>query len=100
VLAAIGFSGNGVGPSYVAGVALAQMALGDAPEEIPEGLQRPQDGGMPPEPIRYLGGRMVREAVRRKEQAEDGGGAPGRLLSLVAGLDPTSFTDRGPADGA
>jgi glycine/D-amino acid oxidase-like deaminating enzyme len=100
VLVATGFSGNGVGPSYVAGAALAQLALGGAAAEIPEALQRPQDGGMPPEPIRYLGGRMVREAVRRKERAEDLGGAPGRLLSLVAGLDPTGFTDRGSGSGA
>jgi glycine/D-amino acid oxidase-like deaminating enzyme len=95
VLVATGFSGNGVGPSYVVGVALAQMALGRAVDELPEALQRPQDGGMPPEPIRYLGGRIVRTAVVRKEIAEDRGGRPGRLLSRVAGLDPTSFTDRG-----
>lgn len=97
VLVATGFSGNGVGPSYVAGAALAQMALGQAAEEVPEALQRPGSGGMPPEPIRYLGGRLVREAVRRKESAEDREEVPGRLLSRLAGLDPTSFTDRGPA---
>ena len=95
VLVATGFSGNGVGPSYVAGAALAQMALGREVDELPEALQRPPGGGLPPEPIRYLGGRVVREAVRRKERAEDRGTTPGRLLSRVAGLDPTSFTDRG-----
>jgi glycine/D-amino acid oxidase-like deaminating enzyme len=95
ILVGAGFSGNGVGPSYVAGTALAQMALGREVERVPEGLRTPRAGGMPPEPVRYLGGRLVRAAVRRKETAEDRGRTPGRLITTLAGLDPTSFTDRG-----
>lgn len=95
ILVAAGFSGNGVGPSYVAGTALADMVLGREVGRLPESLRRPRGGRMPPEPVRYLAGRVVREAVRRKEAAEDLGRTPGRLLAGVASLDPTGFTDRG-----
>jgi hypothetical protein len=45
--------------------------------------------------VRYLGGRLVRAAIARKEGREDDDRAPGRLTSVVAGLDPTSTMDRG-----
>jgi hypothetical protein len=44
---------------------------------------------MPPEPVRYLGGRVVRAATDRKERAEDLSLAPGRLTRLLAAMDPT-----------
>ncbi|MHB1468773.1 MAG: NAD(P)/FAD-dependent oxidoreductase [Solirubrobacteraceae bacterium] len=100
ILVAVGFSGNGVGPSYIAGSALAQIALEREVERVPESLRRPLGAHMPPEPVRYLAGRIVRESVRRKEDAEDLGRSPGRLLRAVAALDPTSFTDRGSGAGA
>jgi glycine/D-amino acid oxidase-like deaminating enzyme len=101
VLVAAGFSGNGVGPSHVAGRAMSQMVRGHEPEDLPEGLRVPRDGRMPPEPIRYLAGRVVREAVRRKEDAEDLGQTPNGVLRGIASLDPTSFTDKGPSkDGS
>ena len=97
VLVAVGFSGNGLGASYVAGCALAQMALEQDVERVPESLRRPLGTRMPPEPVRYAAGRIVRESVRRKEDAEDLGYIPNRLVRAVASLDPTSFTDRGSA---
>nr|WP_295374629.1 FAD-binding oxidoreductase [Pseudoxanthomonas sp.] len=97
VLVAAGFSGNGVGPSYVAGAALASMALERDVVHVPEALRVPHKSGLPPEPVRYIAGRLVREAVRRKEDAEDLGRTPGRLLGVLAGLDPTGLTDRGAA---
>ena len=62
---------------------------------MPEALQRPPRGGLPPEPFRYAGGLIVRAAVARKEAAEDRGRRPGRLTTSMASLDPTSFIDRG-----
>jgi glycine/D-amino acid oxidase-like deaminating enzyme len=100
VLMAAGFSGNGVGPSYVAGRALAQMALGQEAVDVPDGLRIARNGHMPPEPVRYLAARVVREAVRRKEDAEDLHRTPPGLLRRVASLDPTSFTDKGSSDSA
>ncbi len=97
VLLAAGFSGNGVGPSHVAGEALARMALGEDDGTIPEALRRPPRASLPPEPLRSAGGALVRAAVARKESAEDLGRGAGRLTRALAALDPTSFIDRGAA---
>ncbi len=95
VLAATGFSGNGCGPSYVVGDALAAMALGQDAEVFPEALRRIPRSPLPPEPVRYLGGRLVREAIARKEKLEDDGRRVDKLTSTFAALDPTGFVDRG-----
>lgn len=95
VLMASGFSGNGVGPSYVAGRALARMALGREAPEVPPGLRAPRNGKLPPEPLRHIAGLLVRNAVRSKEEAEDAGRKPGSFLRRVAAVDPTSFVERG-----
>jgi glycine/D-amino acid oxidase-like deaminating enzyme len=100
VLLAAGFSGNGVGPSYLAGSALANLALGRQEDDVPEALRRPPTGGLPPEPARFVGGSLVRAAVARKEAAEDLGRPPGRIARALAALDPTSFVDRGSHNGA
>jgi glycine/D-amino acid oxidase-like deaminating enzyme len=91
---AAGFSGNGVGPCYVAGQSLAAQILGG--EDVLRGsaLTKPQPGALPPEPLRYLGGRIVRAAIERKEAREDEGRRPGPVTAAVAQLDPTSFIDR------
>ncbi|MEO6859549.1 MAG: FAD-binding oxidoreductase [Solirubrobacteraceae bacterium] len=100
VLAAAGFSGNGCGPSYVVADALAAMALGQLSEDLPEALRSVPPSRLPPEPVRYLGGKLVRAAIARKEQAEDAARRPGRLTAALAGLDPTGFVDRGPEGAA
>ena len=83
-----GFSGNGVGPSVLGGRILASMTLGRADEWSSCGLVRRPAGGLPPEPFRYVGGRMVRGAVARKERAEDSGSTPGWLDIRLAQLAP------------
>jgi glycine/D-amino acid oxidase-like deaminating enzyme len=94
ILYAIGYSGNGVGPSYVGGRILASLALGLEDEWSRSGLVRDPLGSFPPEPVRYVGGLVVRAAVARKERAEDEGRAPSRLDTRLvsfapAGLVPT-----------
>jgi glycine/D-amino acid oxidase-like deaminating enzyme len=91
---AAGFSGNGVGPSYLAGQSLAAQILGGDDVLRGSALTKPQPGTLPPEPFRYIGGRIVRAAIDRKESREDHGGKPGRITAAVAQLDPTSFIDR------
>lgn len=110
ILLAAGYSGNGVGPAALAGAALASMALGGDGEPVPEAMRRPPVQRLPPEPLRVLGGALVRAAQSRNEDVEDLGRRPGRFATLVAGLDPTSFVDSGggaslpsppqPAEGA
>ncbi len=89
VIAGFGFSGNGVGPSLVGGRILASLALGRRDEWSAAGLVRTPDEPFPPEPVRYLGGRVVRAAVARRERREDAGREPGRLTRALAGLAPT-----------
>jgi glycine/D-amino acid oxidase-like deaminating enzyme len=81
-----GFSGNGVAPAVFAGRVLA--ALVDEPDGelarlplVNRALRR-----FPPEPVRYLGVRVVREALIRRDEAEDVGRRPSATVRLFAGL--------------
>jgi glycine/D-amino acid oxidase-like deaminating enzyme len=95
VLVGAGFSGNGVGPSRLAGEALARMAVEGGDGGLPVALTRVPAKPLPPEPFRYFGGRVVRAAVAHKEQAEDVGRRGSWPARFVAALDPTGFADRG-----
>jgi glycine/D-amino acid oxidase-like deaminating enzyme len=86
-----GYSGNGVGPSYLGAQILASLALAQQDDWATTPLARGPSGRFPPEPIRYLGGRLVRAAVARKEGSEDQGRRPGKLTRLLAGLAPTGL---------
>ncbi len=70
---AAGFSGNGVGPSYLAGQALASLATDRDDEWSGLPLVRGRGSGVPPEPIRYLGGAAIRRAILACEEADEGG---------------------------
>jgi putative aminophosphonate oxidoreductase len=91
ILYAVGFSGNGVGPCFVGGRILASLALDLDDEWSRAGLVRDPVGGFPPEPVRYVGGRLVRAAVARKERAEDEGRPPRRLDSWLTSLAPAGL---------
>jgi glycine/D-amino acid oxidase-like deaminating enzyme len=88
--AGLGFSGNGVGPSLVVGRALAALVvLGrrvgeDAWGSLPIVGAVPR--AFPPEPLRYLGARTIREAIVRRELAEEAGRRPGRLVAALSRL--------------
>jgi glycine/D-amino acid oxidase-like deaminating enzyme len=90
VLAAAGFSGDGVGPSRLVGELLAQIVADGGDAGLPPALTTVPHTLLPPEPIRYLGGRLVRAATARKEQAEDLSLTPSRATRLLAALDPTT----------
>ncbi len=64
---AFGFTGNGVGPSHLAGRILAARAAGESPEvELPEADTVP----VPGEPLAWAGGMLVRAAFLRRERLE------------------------------
>src|SRR5712691_3194135 len=90
ILVGAGYSGNGVGPSFLGGRILASLALGLDDEWSRCGLVR-RAGGLPPEPIRFLGGKVVRAAVARKEEAEDAERNPRRIDVVLAGLAPAAL---------
>jgi putative aminophosphonate oxidoreductase len=79
-----GYSGNGVAPSRMGGELLASLALGLDNEWTRSPLVRGPRGRFPPEPVRYLGSLLVRNAIRRKEAAEDRGAPPRRVDTALA----------------
>jgi glycine/D-amino acid oxidase-like deaminating enzyme len=85
-----GFSGNGVGPCVIGGRVMASLALRRDDEWSGCGLARglPDGPRFPPEPIRFLGGQLVRRAVGRKERIETAGGRADPLTRGLAGLAP------------
>ena len=91
VFVGVGYSGNGVGPSYLAGRILASLVLGRDDEWARCGLVRTPAGRFPPEPFRYLGGHVVRGAIARKERAEDDGRRADRLTKALVRLAPAGL---------
>jgi glycine/D-amino acid oxidase-like deaminating enzyme len=81
---AAGYSGNGVAPSHLLGRLLAARVL-QTDEPITRlpivGAPRP---AFPPEPFRWLGARVMREAMIRREDAEEAGGRPNRVLREIS----------------
>ena len=72
---AFGYTGNGVGPSQLAGRILASLALDrrDAVTRLPIVDSGP-GALVPPEPLAWLGGSLVRAALLRRERIEQEGG--------------------------
>ena len=91
----VGWSGNGVGPSLLGGRILSSLALGihDRYSQTPL-VDRPHDQ-FPPEPVRFLGGHIVRRAVLRKESAERAQRRPSPLATQLARLAPAGLEDKG-----
>jgi glycine/D-amino acid oxidase-like deaminating enzyme len=83
--AAFGFTGNGVGPSHLAGRALAALALGrtDGAAALPIVGPPPR---VPPEPLRVIGAAAIRRALVAKEAAEQDGRRPNPLVRALAAL--------------
>jgi glycine/D-amino acid oxidase-like deaminating enzyme len=76
---AFGFTGNGVGPSHLAGRSLAGLVSGDR-EPI---LLDHTPVRVPPEPLAWLGGVLVRRAFLRAERLQGAGRRPDPLTRAV-----------------
>ena len=72
----LGYSGNGVVQSYLGGDILSSLVLELDNAWTKSPMSKGPLGGFPPEPIRYLGAQLVKQAVLRKEQAEDNEQSP------------------------
>lgn len=81
-----GFTGNGVGPSRMVAHALASLALDRRDEHSRLPIVEPRPLQVPPEPFRYIGGVIIREALLRKERAEELGRAPNPVARMLAGI--------------
>jgi glycine/D-amino acid oxidase-like deaminating enzyme len=92
IVYATGFSGNGVAPAVLSGRILASSVL----DRDDEWRAHPLNGGpvgrrFPPEPVRFLGGSLVRGAVRRKDAAEADCRRAPPLTGRLARLAPPGF---------
>jgi glycine/D-amino acid oxidase-like deaminating enzyme len=81
-----GFTGNGVGPSYLGGQILARLALDRRDELTALPIVDPPRKLFPPEPFRWAGGSLIRRALVAKDAAEDDGRSPSALTRAVASL--------------
>jgi len=69
---ALGYTGNGVAPSHLAGRTLASLALDRRDELTRLPIVESGPGAwVPPEPLTWLGGSLVRHAMVRREQAQE-----------------------------
>ena len=82
--AAAGYTGNGVGPSYMVGRSLASLALDRRDEPSRLAFVDPSPPRVPPEPFQWIGGEAIRLGLIAKEDAELAGRPPGRIASAVA----------------
>jgi glycine/D-amino acid oxidase-like deaminating enzyme len=90
-----GYSGHGVGPSWLGGQILASLALGADDEWTRLPLVTRRVPALPPEPLRRIGGGLVRAAIMACEAAEEqerrpplaarAGAALPRLLGMELG---------------
>ncbi len=81
-----GYTGNGVGPSWLGGQILASLVLGadDEWSRLPlvdRGIRK-----LPPEPVNFLGGSVVRAAMIAVEEAQEAGREPSAPARFVASL--------------
>jgi glycine/D-amino acid oxidase-like deaminating enzyme len=81
-----GFTGNGVGPSYLGGEILARLALDRRDEVTRLALVEPAPKRFPPEPLRWAGGSVIRHALVKRDDAEDAGREVDPVTGLVASL--------------
>lgn len=104
---AVGFSGNGLAPCYVAGDILASLTLERRNEWSECPLVRAPTRDFPPEPLRFIGARIIRRALIAKDRADDEGRTPSwaarcAMRFAPAGLSPFSSSSdaAAPADDA
>jgi glycine/D-amino acid oxidase-like deaminating enzyme len=82
----LGYSGNGVGPSFLGGQILASLAVGlrDEWTELPLATRRVPS--LPPEPLKHLGGGLVRAAIIACEEADERGGRAALPVRAAAAI--------------
>ncbi len=86
-----GFSGNGVGPSRIFGRMLASLALEIDDEWSTSSYIGTPEYRFPPEPLRYIGGALVRRAVRDQIVETDAGRPISALTRKLVSYFPSGL---------
>jgi glycine/D-amino acid oxidase-like deaminating enzyme len=85
----MGFNGTGIAQTPVGGRILASLVLERKDRWSSSGLVGiDRRLSLPPEPFRYLGAKLVRTAIRRRNDAEIGNATPGIVTRFVSGFTP------------
>ncbi len=85
----MGFNGTGIAQTPIGGRILASLALERQDRWSSSGLVGlARRHALPPEPFRYLGAKLVRMAIRRKNDAEVHNEAPGPITRFLSDLRP------------
>jgi putative aminophosphonate oxidoreductase len=87
----IGFSGNGVGTTVFASRIIKSLVEEADDEWSNCGLVNRKIKLLPPEPFRYIGAHLVRDALVRKETLQDADRNAGPVTSLLASLSPAGY---------
>jgi hypothetical protein len=82
----MGYSGHGAGPAWLGGQILASLVLALDDEWTALPLVARRVPRLPPEPLRYIGGTLVRAAILACEEAQDAERRPPRAALAVAAL--------------
>jgi glycine/D-amino acid oxidase-like deaminating enzyme len=86
VWAAFGYTGHGVGPSQMVGRSLASLVTGRDDDHSRLAIVGSPAIRVPPEPLRFLGGSMIRRAILTKETRQEQGRTAGPLTRAVAAI--------------
>jgi glycine/D-amino acid oxidase-like deaminating enzyme len=81
-----GYTGNGVGPSNMVARSLASLALDRRDDASRLAIVDPPPLHVPPEPLRFVGGAVIRRALLSRERAIDEGRRPNPLATFIAGI--------------
>jgi glycine/D-amino acid oxidase-like deaminating enzyme len=83
---ALGYTGNGVAPSHLAGRVLADLITKTDSDMVRLPMVNTKAHTFPPEPLRSMGAAVVRRAIVGYDTAEERGLRPNPLTSFVAKL--------------
>jgi glycine/D-amino acid oxidase-like deaminating enzyme len=83
---ALGYTGNGVAPSHLAGRVLADMVTGADSDTVRLPMVDHRPKLFPPDPFRSLGAAIIRRAIIAKDTAEERGVRPNPLAAAIAHL--------------
>lgn len=90
----VGWSGNGVGPSRLGAKILAALVLGKENRWTQNVFVNREAKKFPPEPVRYVMGTIVRDAVVRKDRAEIAGKRGSIFDRVLASFAPAGTEDK------
>ena len=81
---ALGYTGNGVAPSHLAGKVIADLVRGDDTDATRLPMVNPKPRMFPPQPFRSIGAAVIRRAIIAKDTAEERGVRPNPVMSAIA----------------